>query len=82
MRLNQMHQHFRVGVTLEDMPGFGQRLLQPDVVLDNAVVDQRDPPGAVGMGMRVDIVRSAVGGPARVRDHRAARFVQPVQRRF
>ena len=37
-------------------------------VLDDPVVDDRDPPGAVHLGMGVDVARPAVRRPARVRE--------------
>jgi len=52
---------------------FGQQpVLQLAVVLDDPVVDQRQLAGAIGVGMGVDVVRAAVGGPAGVGDARVA----------
>ena len=49
-----------------------EHLAQGGVVLDDAVVHDREAAGAVEMGMRVAIARRAVRGPARVRDAEAA----------
>jgi hypothetical protein len=47
-------------------------VLQLEVVLDDAVVDDDDPPGAIAMGVGVFFRGTAVRGPARVRDAVAA----------
>ena len=70
VRLDQVRQHFRVRVAREDVPCLGQLLFQPDIILDDAVVDQRQPPGAVRVRVGVDIVGPPVRRPARVRDDR------------
>jgi hypothetical protein len=50
-----------------------QLLLQVEVILDDAVVDDDDLAGAVAVGVRVLFSRPAVGGPARVADAVVAR---------
>ena len=50
------------------VPFFLQLLLQLEVVLDDAVVDDDDPAGAVAVRMRVLLGRPAVRRPARVAD--------------
>ena len=52
-----------------------QLALQLEVVLDDAVVDDDDPAGAVAVRVRVLFGRPAVRGPARV-----AEAVEPVER--
>jgi hypothetical protein len=47
---------------------FLKLLLQIEVVLDDAVVDDHDPAGAVPVRMRVLLRRTAVRGPSRVAD--------------
>ena len=65
---HQMGNHFRVGLGAEFMPLFHQTLLQPLVVLDDAVVADGDPAAAVPMGVGVGVGDTAVGGPAGVTD--------------
>ena len=38
------------------------------IILNNAVMDDEDPPMAIAVWMRIDFVRRAVGRPARVGD--------------
>src|SRR3546814_7516670 len=57
---------FAVGLRREAMPLALQLAAQDLVVLDNAVVDQRD--AIVGMGMRIGFARRAVGRPAGMAD--------------
>src|SRR5690606_13421719 len=56
----------------EDVPGRRQTLLQLDVVLDDAVVDDRHAAVLGEMRVGVDIVGLAVGSPARVPEPQAA----------
>ena len=57
-----------VGLRLELVPGRLQLLLELEVVLDDAVVDDDRAAGVVAMRMRVLLGGSAVRGPARVAD--------------
>ena len=45
---------------------------QSRIVFDDAVVDHRNGPGAVAMGVGIDFRRFAVGGPSRMADAEAA----------
>ena len=64
--LDQVRDHFGVGLRLE-LVAFGDQLaLDLEVVLDDAVVHDDDAAGAVAMRMRVLFRRPAVRGPARV----------------
>ncbi len=73
-----MHQHFGVRVALKNVPRRFQRLFQAQIVLDNAVVDQRDSTGFIRMRVGVDIIGPPVGRPARVRDDCPAGLAQSV----
>ena len=66
--LDQMREHLGVRLRLEHMALHLEHLSQGAVVLDDAVVHDRDRAGAVGVRMRVAFGRRAVRGPARVRD--------------
>ena len=70
--LHQVGQDLRVGFRAKGVAGAAQTLLQHLVVLDNAVVDQEEPAGAVGVRVSVGLRRLAVSSPARVGNtHRA-----------
>ncbi len=71
-----MGDDFGIGLGLEDVALAGQLRPQLPEVLDDAVVDDRDTPGGVRMG--VDLVGLAVGRPAGVADAGSA----PLQRRI
>ena len=60
--LDQVGQDFGVRLGLELVPGRGEVLLQNLIIFDDAVVDQKNLPGAVLVGMGVHVVRPA--GPA------------------
>ena len=62
-----MRQHFGVGGGVERVARIRQLRLEPFVIFDDAVVDQREP-AARHHGVGVFLGRYAVGGPARVRD--------------
>ncbi len=64
--LDQVRDHFRVGLALEHVAALGQPLPQRARVLDDAVVDDRYPVVAAGVRVGVDLGRRAVGGPARM----------------
>ena len=68
---DQHRQHLGVGLAVELVPLACQKLLQRGVVLDNAVVDERDAARVVQVRVGVLLRRRAVGGPARVRDAHA-----------
>ena len=63
---DQVRQHLGVGLGEKDVPAREQRLLDRVGVLDDAVVNQRDPARLVEVRMRVDRGRRAVRRPARV----------------
>ena len=62
--LHEMRQHLRVGLGAEAVTTREQAVTQVPEVLDDAVVDDRHVAGAVDMGVRVQVVGTAVGGPA------------------
>ncbi len=55
--------HLGIGLGAEGVTALDQLPLEFDVVLDNTVVDEREPSGTVGMGMGVDVVRFSVRRP-------------------
>src|ERR1051326_6486654 len=59
-----MSNHFGVGFRREAMALFDEVLRERNVILDDAVMDNDNPPGAVAMGMGVLFRRPAVRGPA------------------
>src|SRR5207237_8404600 len=63
---DQHGQHFGVSLAGERVPLLGEELLQRRVIFDDAVVNQRDAAGVVGVRVGVDLGRRAVGGPAGV----------------
>ena len=76
LALDEMRDDLRVGLGDERVPFLLELLLQIQIVLDDAVVDDDDAAGAVAMRVRVLLGRPAVGRPARVAD-----AVVPVERR-
>ena len=73
-------QDLGVGLAAEGVAVALKVLFEGGVVLDNAVVDQGDAAGAVGVGVGVEAGGGAVGGPAGVghADARARQFVAVV----
>ena len=65
---HQVREDLRVGLALEDVALGQQKLLERGIVLDDAVVDQRDPPGVVKMRVGVEFVGFTMRSPAGVRD--------------
>src|SRR5439155_12276545 len=72
---DEVREDFRVGLGGELVPGAGQRLLQLEVILDDAVVHHRD--AAVLVRVRVLVGWLAVRGPAGMTDagHPARRLL-------
>ena len=66
--LDQMRDDLGVRLRFERVPVALERLPQVRVVLDDAVVDDRDGLRAVAMRVRVRVTRLAMGRPARVGD--------------
>ena len=66
VHLDQVREHFGVGFALENVAELDQTGAQRRIVLDDAVVDDGDLPGAVHMRMGVGVRRTPVGRPARV----------------
>ena len=64
--LDEMGDRLGVGLAGQDMAARLEPLAQIAEVLDDPVVDDRDLARAVTVGMGVEVVRSAVGGPSRV----------------
>ena len=77
--LDEMRDGLGVGLGAQDVAVGRELLAQLDVVLDDAVVHDRDLAGAVDVRMRVLLARLAVRRPARVADADAAR--RPARRR-
>src|SRR5690606_27584462 len=65
---NEMNQYFRIGFTAKCVAFVDKVLPKGGVVLNNAIVNDGQPlwPGGVGVG--INVVWSAVGGPPRVSD--------------
>ena len=63
-----MSQDFGIRLGAEHVTARQQARAQLDIVLDDAVVDHRQLPAAIGVRMRVHVIRHAVGRPARVPD--------------
>src|SRR3954466_5438826 len=63
-----MGEHFGVGFGAELVSLVLEHLLEGQVVLDDAVLDNHYVACAVAVGMGVGLVYLAVGGPARVAD--------------
>ena len=76
LALDEVRDDLGVGLGDERVPFLLELLLQIQVVLDDAVVDDDDPAGAVAVRMRVLLGRPAVRRPARVAD-----AVVPLERR-
>jgi hypothetical protein len=68
VRLDEVREHFGVGLAAEDVAFAEQLRAQRRVVLDDAVVDDGDPAAAVHVRVRVGVGGAAVGRPARVPD--------------
>ena len=56
---------------LKRWPAGQQPLAQLDIILDNAVMDDGEPPAAIAVGVGVVVRDGAGGGPARVPDGQA-----------
>ena len=65
---DEVRQDFGVGFRGEGMVSLEERLPDRTGVLDDAVVDERDPPGLVGVGMGVGRGGRAMRGPPGVAD--------------
>ena len=65
---DEVRQHLCVGVADQGVASVGEQLLQCFVILDDAVVDDRDPLFASGVGMGVSVAGWAMGGPTGVSD--------------
>ena len=65
-KLDQMGQNFRVCLALETVSQQRKFSLQRRVIFDNPVVYDREVPGTIGVGMRIDRVRLPVRRPPRV----------------
>jgi hypothetical protein len=72
VRLHQVGDGLGVGLAAQYVTGRCELLAKLHVVLDDAVVHDRDPARAVGMGMSVLLAGPAVRGPAGVTDADAA----------
>ena len=68
LALDQVRDDLGVGFGLELVSLRLELVLQLEVVLDDAVVDDDDPAGAVAVRMRVFLGGTAVRRPARVAD--------------
>src|SRR6266700_3550093 len=61
---DEMGKHLGIGFGAKGMPFIGQLLAQFGVVFDDAVVDNGENAGTIGMGMGVGVVRPTMRGPA------------------
>ena len=68
LALDEVRDDLGVGLGDERVPFLLQLLLQIEIVLDDAVVDDDDAAGAVAVRVRVLLGRTAVRRPARVAD--------------
>jgi hypothetical protein len=64
--LDEMSDHFGVGLRAEDVSPALELLLEGQIVLDNPIMDDRDLSVAVAVGVSVRVRWGAVGGPAGV----------------
>ena len=80
--LDELHQHLGVGDALEGNAARHEVLLDGGVVLDDAVMDERQASGGGVMGMGVGAVGFAVGSPTGVGDASAAADVLVLAERF
>ncbi len=70
---HQMREHFAIGFGSEMMFPFAQQfILDRLVILDHAVVHERELAAFIEMRMRILVGRFAVGGPASVTDSKGA----------
>ena len=65
---DQVGDHLGVGLRLKDAAVRREPFFQLEIVLDDPVVHDDDPAGAVDMRMRILFGGAAVRGPARVTD--------------
>ncbi len=68
LAFDEVRDDFGVGLGDEAVPFLLELMLQREVILDDPVVDDDDPPGAVAMRMGVLFGGAPVRGPARVPD--------------
>ncbi len=73
MVLDEVRDDLRVRLARELVPLGAERLAEGLVVLDDAVVHERDPPRAIRVGVGIGIRRRAVSAPAGVADADLAR---------
>ena len=64
LALDEMRDHLRVGLGFEPMPFLFELVLEVEVVLDDAVVDDDDLTGAIAVRVRVLFRRASVCRPA------------------
>ena len=64
--LDEMGDDLRICFRRENVPARRKLVAQCAEVLDDAVVDDGDAPGAVAVGMGVEVADASVGGPAGV----------------
>ncbi|PYN39020.1 MAG: hypothetical protein DMD98_02290 [Candidatus Rokuibacteriota bacterium] len=73
MMLDQVREHLGVGLGPERVTLAAQAILDLEIVLEDAVVDDDEVAPAVGVGVGVLVRGPAVGGPACVADPERAR---------
>lgn len=71
----QLHEHFGVGLRLEGATVLNKRILKHLIVLDSAVVHNRDFAVLAEVRMRVAVGRFAVGSPTGMGDTRTTRDI-------
>jgi hypothetical protein len=77
VQVNQMSNDFGIRVRSEAVAFQGKSRADFFVILDNPVVDHRQPVLA-DMGMGIALRGHAVGGPARVRDAELPVYLRPI----
>ena len=76
--VQKLHHHLGVGLGTKLIALVQELAFQLRKVLDNTVVHHRNVAAAAHMGMGIDVVGFAVGGPAGVTDAQAAGQVRPL----
>ena len=66
--VDELYEHFCVGVAVELNPFLLQLVFQHGIVLDDAVVDNGQPSCAAHVGVGIRACRFSVGGPPRMGD--------------
>ena len=65
---DELHEHFGISIGLEGITLLHESGFEHGVVLDDTVMDDREPLGLRVMRMRIDSIGFSVGSPTRMRD--------------